>query len=203
MLAVKHRPEQLWLPGLGGDPTDGLFFALLPEPSAARRTTEIADRLRGLHGLKGSPLAADRFHVSLHNLGAYAGPPPEEVVARACAAAASVVAEPFGVLFDRAGSFIGRKAKLPFVLRSDEPLLPLMAFYQTLGEALARHGLGRWVQRSFTPHLTLLYDARYVDTSAVEPVRWTVHEFVLIRSRLGKTVHIPLGRWSLRGGATD
>jgi 2'-5' RNA ligase len=62
---------------------------------------------------------------------------------------------------------------------------------------MTRVGLGRWVVPRFTPHLTLLYDNRYVEGRDVEPIAWSVREFVLIHSVLGKTRHIHLGRWPL------
>lgn len=58
-------------------------------------------------------------------------------------------------------------------------------------------GLGRWVERNFTPHVTLLYDDRSVAPQAIEPIAWTVREFVLVHSLLGRTEHRILGRWSL------
>jgi 2'-5' RNA ligase len=52
---------------------------------------------------------------------------------------------------------------------------------------------------AFTPHVTLLYDRRCIDEQPIEPVGWTVREFALVLSLIGKTQHVPLGRWQLRG----
>ena len=42
-------------------------------------------------------------------------------------------------------------------------------------------------------------DGRPLDAlRPVDPVGWTVREFVLVRSLLGLTMHIPLARWKLR-----
>ena len=62
--------EQFLLPGIDAASlprrvTDGLFFAIKPDPSTSVRIASLAQRLRGEHGLKGKPLATDRFHVSL------------------------------------------------------------------------------------------------------------------------------------------
>jgi 2'-5' RNA ligase len=38
-----------------------------------------------------------------------------------------------------------------------------------------------------------------LEARAVEPIRWTVREFVLVHSLLGQTRHVPLARWSLGG----
>ena len=43
-----------------------------------------------------------------------------------------------------------------------------------------------------------LFDKIRVKPFATEPISWTVCEFVLVHSRLGKTEHIHLGRWPLR-----
>lgn len=195
-------PEQLAFPSLDPAPTDRLFFAIFPDAPAARCTAETAGRLSDQHGLTGRPLAPRRFHVSLHCLGDYAGV-PNDIVAKAREAAANLAATPFGLMFDLAGSFAGQRRKLPLVLRSGDSPLPLIAFQRALGEAMARNGLGRFVSPLYTPHMTLLYDARYVEPRPVEPVGWTVREFVLVRSLLGLTMHIPLARFRLRGAAVE
>lgn len=187
--------EQLSLPGLAVPALDVLFFAILPDRPAADRTATIAEELRRARGLTGRPLGCSRFHISLHGLGAYAGV-PKDVVARAGAAAAAVRAAPFRVALDRVASFAGRRRQLPLVLHRHPFVDPLLALHGSLGAALARAGFRR-VSRPFTPHMTLLYDARQVPPCSVEPVAWTVREFVLIHSRVGLTQHIPLGRWSL------
>ncbi|MNL66559.1 hypothetical protein D3C87_1910460 [compost metagenome] len=53
------------------------------------------------------------------------------------------------------------------------------------------------MDKSFTPHVTMLYDRRLVAEQGIEPVRWTVGGFTLIHSLLGRTEHIPLARWTL------
>jgi 2'-5' RNA ligase len=60
--------------------------------------------------------------------------------------------------------------------------------------ALTRRGMRRLANTNFTPHVTLLYDARDVDEYPIEPIGWTVKEFVLIRSLNG---HEHLVRWPL------
>jgi 2'-5' RNA ligase len=74
----------------------------------------------------------------------------------------------------------------------------LLAFQGVLGEALARSGSHYTPLKRFTPHMTLLYDHRSIDMRPVEPVRWKVREFVLIRSLVGQHKHDCLGRWELK-----
>lgn len=102
--------------------------------------------------------------------------------------------EPFEVAFDRTASFRGRPGNCPFVLIGEQGLRRLQSFRQTLGAAMARRGLRRLANTNFTPHVTLLYDARSVDEYPIEPIGWMVREFVLVRSLNG---HAHLVRWPL------
>jgi 2'-5' RNA ligase len=191
-------PEQSFLPGFEAAPrpTDRLFFAIYPDAAAAAQIARLAQQLRAEHGLQGKPLKPERFHVTLHHLGDYAGL-PQDLVAAACGAAAGVAAAPFDITFDRAASFTSAPRNRPFVLRGDGGLAALVAFQQSLGEALKKTVLGRWTKPGFTPHVTLLYDDRSIPEQAVPPVAWTAHEFVLVHSLIGQTLHVPLARWPL------
>lgn len=177
-------------------PTDRLFFAIFPSADAAARIEQLALHQRRKHGLKGKPLATGRLHVTLHYLGDYAGL-PQGMVAAACEAAATVVASPFQVTFDRAMSFT-RPSNRPFVLRGGEGLAALITFQQTLRTALENAGLdGGKTNTPYTPHMTLLYDDHGVTEQSIDAITWTVHEFVLVRSLIGKAQHLPLARWPL------
>lgn len=192
--------EQLSLTGFDAAPrpTDRLFFAIFPDIAAAARIAQLAQRLRSEHELKGRPLAMERFHVTLHHLGDHAGL-PQDVVAAAGEAASAVAMPSFEVVFDRAMSFSGRPRNRPFVLRGGEGVAALAAFQQALGLAMKKAGLGRWAESQFTPHVTLLYDDHGVTEQVVETISWTAHEFVLVHSLLGQSVHVPLARWPLHG----
>jgi 2'-5' RNA ligase len=48
------------------------------------------------------------------------------------------------------------------------------------------------------PHITLLYDDLSVPKQGIEPIRWSVAEFRLIRSLVGKGEHHEVKRWALR-----
>lgn len=195
-------PEQTPLPGFDPPPalSDSLFFAVLPDAPAALRIVQIAEQLRSAHGLKGKTLRADRFHVTLRHLGNYAGLPPD-VIATAEEVGASVAnAVPaFELAFDRAGSFSSTPRNRPLVLQGGDGLSALVQLQQTLGNALKKTPLGRWVKPGYTPHLTLLYDDRAVPQQQIETVAWTAHELVLVHSLVGLGRHTHLGRWALRG----
>jgi 2'-5' RNA ligase len=176
--------------------TDRLFLAIFPDPATADAIAQQAGALRAAHQLSGRPLAPERFHITLHHLGDHAGV-RRDIVSMAGEAAEAMTRSPFEVTFDRAGSF-HNGGNNPFVLQGAEGLDALKAFQRDLGLAMARAGGGKWVDKAFTPHVTMLYDKRLVAEQAIEPVTWTVGGFVLIHSLLGRTEHVPLARWTLR-----
>ena len=179
-------------------PTDRLFLALFPPPETALEIAELAARVRGAHALRGRPLEAARFHITLNHLGDYAGLPPDIVrQASTAAAEAATATQPFVVSFDRAESFASMPRNRPLVLRGGEGLSALMAFHQVLGMALKKNNLGQWAKAAYTPHVTLLYDDSLLGSTPVAPVAWTAGEVVLVHSLLGETRHAHLGRWPL------
>lgn len=180
--------------GLGSDiPTERLFFAVLPDAAMAARIAELAEGLREEHGLTGHPLARERLHITLHHLGDYAGLPPS-LLAKVQQAASRVRMPEFEVCFDQVGSFAGNRQN-PFVLRSDHGTELLHGLHQELARCL--QGVGGKPDPRFTPHMTLLYDKRRMPIQPVQPLRWFVREFVLIRSFLGQTRYQLEGRWPL------
>lgn len=68
--------------------------------------------------------------------------------------------------------------------------------------AMTGAGLNRWVDRHFTPHMTLSYDRRIIEERVVETVSWPVNDLVLVYSLRGRgpgrNEHIHLARWRLR-----
>jgi 2'-5' RNA ligase len=191
--------KQLSLMGFeDAQPTDRLFFAIFPDANSAARIARLAEGLRDSHGLRGKPLASDRFHITLHHLGDHVGL-PQSIVAAACEAGANVTMPQFDVAFDQVGGFARGTGNRPFVLQGGDGLAALALFQRVLGTAMMKAGLKRWTETSFTPHVTLLYDDQEVARYSVETIGWTVKEFVLVQSLLGQTRHIPLARWQLRG----
>lgn len=168
-----------------------LFLAILPEPAAAERIHRLACVLKRAHRFDGQPIAADRLHVSLFSLTGLS----DHQVCAACEAATDFRNEPFEVSFDRTVSFRGGPGNRPFVLVGDKGLCRLQSFRRMLAAALMRRGVRRAASTNFTPHVTLLYDGRSADEYPVEPVVWTVAEFVLVHSLKG---HRHIARWRLR-----
>lgn len=192
---------QLSLPGFEAIPqvpAHRLFLAIKPDSATAEHIGRLVEQLRPAVGFKGKALHAHRLHVTLYHLGDFVQPPPEDLIARIRGAAEALVMPPFSVTFDRVVSLHGRRDKRPFVLVGSDEVAPLMAFQSALGEALQEAGVPL-PGGQFKPHVTLLYDRGGFASKPVEPVTWTVREFMLIHSWLGKTRYDELGRWSLTG----
>jgi RNA 2',3'-cyclic 3'-phosphodiesterase len=198
-------PEQFVLPGLEATPArrpverHNLFFAIVPDSDTALRIERLAQRLRLEHGLKGNLLPTAHFHVTLHFIGRH-DKFFERVASWAQATASTVSMPAFDVEFDHVGSFQRKARERPVVLlgSSGGGVAVLKEFQSVLGKTLASAGF-ELNPSSFTPHLTLLYDRQEFVERTIEPVRWTVREFVLVDSRVGKTQHVQLARWPLTG----
>jgi 2'-5' RNA ligase len=169
-----------------------LFLAVSPDDGTAARICRLADTLRRARNLQGALTQSHRLHITLFFLGGW----DKRIVRMACAAAAEITTSPFEVSFDRTASFRGRPGDHAFVLLGDNGLSQLMSFRQMLGAAMTRNGLRQFAKPDCTPHVTLLYDRRRIEEQPIEPVSWTVREFVLIYSNNG---HVHLARWPLRG----
>jgi 2'-5' RNA ligase len=169
-----------------------------------RPTAPIADRIasgaryeRSVRGLDGVPIDPERLHITLFCLGQYDGGLPPHIVARAKVAAAMIAASPFDVTFDRLLSFYHPSGKRPLVLCGGDGLASLQAFRQSLAMSLADASLKQFVTPRITPHVTLLRDRRNVEERAIQPISWTVRDFALVDSLIGKSRYIQLGRWTL------
>jgi 2'-5' RNA ligase len=171
-----------------------LFLAIIPDAETAARIHRLAGVLKRAHQFSGKLIEPARLHVSLFFFGGLS----EQDIRSACAAASDVQIAPFEVSFDRTASFRGKRGSRPFVLVGDNGLQQLVLFRRMLGEAMLLRGLRRVASTNFMPHVTLLYDARSVEEYPVEPIAWTVNEFVLIRSLRG---HECLARWPLEARA--
>lgn len=186
---------QMGLPGFDPPtPTDRLMFLLYPDAQTAEQIAREARRLKEALGLRGQPLLTDRFHITLHHLGDYVGL-PNDMVVKGKEAGAALKTAPFEVTFDQAVSFANRPGNNPFTLQGGEGVQDLIGFQKALGEKMVLQKLKP--DKSFTPHITLLYDGQVVPAQAIAPIRWTVDRFVLVQSKLGQTQHIVLGEWLL------
>lgn len=174
-----------------------LFFALLLRASDQQTLAAFANEHRRSEGLTGTPTPGHRFHLSLHAIGNYSRLPDR--VTRACGvAAASVHASAFAVAFDRTMTFATGHDTKPFVLCASDGMMALESLHNQLGQALWRVGLGKHVERRFTPHITLLYDERCAPERLVSPLIFRFDSFVLIHSLVHPSKHVHVARWPLR-----
>ena len=178
-------------------PTDRLFFAIFPDAPAREAIAQLAQAIGEQHGLRGNSVRSDRLHVTLHHLGDYAEL-PARLVEEAISAGGRVIAAPFNVEFDHVASFATRAEKKPLVLLGKEGDSPLQRVRKRLGTALIEAGQGKHVTRDFTPHVTLRYERVLLPAQDVAPIAWTVREFALVHSLLGKTEHRILQQWKLQ-----
>ena len=193
-MAAKSRPRRKF----GATQKDRIFFACVPDADTAARIYALAETIKAARNFEGVQIRPEHLHVTLFHLGDWNGL-PADIVALGQQAAAQVATSPFDVTFSRTESFRNRTGIYPFVLTGDKDAAAWRPLHTALGEALKRVGLGGATRGDFTPHVTLLRDGLRVPASPIVPISWTVREFVLIHSLLGKTTHIHLARWPLRG----
>jgi RNA 2',3'-cyclic 3'-phosphodiesterase len=171
-----------------------LFLAVVPGTDVAERIYRLASVVKRARRFDGDLIPTDRLHVTMFFLDDGRGV-REYVVRMACEAAQGARMSSFEVSFDRIASFRGRPGHHPFVLLGGDGLGRLKLLRQMLGAQMARNGLKHLVNSDFNPHVTLLYAERKVEEQPIEPILWTVNEFVLIHSLHG---HAHLARWPLR-----
>ena len=170
-----------------------LFFALYPDAETVERLERLFDDLRKRFGLKGS--AVQNFHMTLFQPGPQSRLTRDEVAA-ALEAGDRLRAVPFEVRLDEVATLPNARPKPPIVLRARDGLPAWLHFQRQLGRAAVEAGAVRTMPR-YAPHLTLAYDKHRLGPIEVEPIRWTVRSFALVRSHAGEGVHEPLRRWDL------
>jgi len=176
-------------------PTDRVFIGAFPDAGISRDIADLGWHLRDVHGLTGRPLKARHVHSTLwHIYDGFFAPPPE-LIDGVTRRLASVEMPAFRVSFNRAMSFRNGA----FVLCGDDGVAGLEMLHEQLKSALIVERMAL-VASSFTPHVTLLRDRRFVPAhEIIPPIEWEVTEVVLVHSLLGRTTHrhrarVPLTR---------
>ncbi|QND52138.1 2'-5' RNA ligase family protein [Phyllobacterium sp. 628] len=174
---------------------DRMFFGLMTGSSISDRVSTRRTQLVSALNLDARGyISEDRFHVSLLWVSDRERLRSQEVLAARLAGNA-VAMTPFELTFDRARSFPGGKRNhCPFVLLGEGD--GVRQLYQRLGSAMIANGL-RTRMGDYCPHLTLLYDQRFVTQQEIEPIRFKVNEFFLIHSKRGLSEYEILDRWTL------
>ena len=158
-----------------------MLYIMIKPPSDALR--QVCAR-RAAYGLDDS-YPADRLHCTMVRLGDEANW-SGAALAQLKALLGSLTAEPFTVTLDLiAGN----------LLRSAKGIPSASLFHRTLRRRVAMCGV-RLPEHDFWLHLSLAYrGAAIAAARKIEPIRWTVDEFLLIRSHKG---HELLDSWPLR-----
>jgi RNA 2',3'-cyclic 3'-phosphodiesterase len=184
---------------LSGSPRSGApFFALVPDASAASSLAEIGRKLRLEHGLTGKLLAPEQLHLPLIGLGAHHADPAPGLIDLAMQAAAAISMSSFDVVLDRARSLAGLRR--PLVLCGDEGVRGARVLQLAIEIAMHELGIGA-AGRRYMPQVTVLDGWRGIEEEAIQPVRWTATEFVLLRSLRRRREPGVLGRWALGKGS--
>jgi 2'-5' RNA ligase len=172
---------------------------LLPDSRTAVRIDGFRRRFFRANGLDGSPVRAERLHLTLHHIGDFGRLRPKFLFA-ADRAAGAVSKSRFEVTFRFITSFEPapkrggvRRRPLVMIGASD----PLIALHNELGRAMEANGL-RALQ-TFMPHMTLSYGPQQILWQPIEPIRFVATEFVLIHSELWLSRYNLVGRWPLTG----
>jgi 2'-5' RNA ligase len=183
--------------------TERLFFAIRPDAATAQRIEALTQALRQAHGLGGRSLGTDRFHVTLHLIGDFAGAVPPHVVQGAIDAARPVAAHTalFRIGFDQVASFTRKRRNMPLVLLGGDGVGGVARLQAVLVAALiaAQLAPAQAAQAGYTPHLTLLYDDLPMAPRPIDAIIWKANELLLVRSLLGQSRHEVLARLPLRG----
>lgn len=152
-----------------------LFFALWPGEEPRAGLARWSRELRTLCG--GRTVPAQRFHMTL----AFLGPVDAERIAAVEHAAGEVAARAISLVLDQPGYW--KHNRIVWAGASAVPP-QLEELVLELRNALARSRIG-FDPKPFASHVTLLREAREPRTMPeLEPIRWEVDGFALLRSQL-------------------
>src|SRR5262245_11561929 len=152
-----------------------LFFALWPDEGVR---AQLAGWARALHAVCGGrPTRTENLHMTL----AFLGSIETERIAVVERAAGEVAPRAGVLVLDRPGFW--KRSRIVLAGASAVPAA-LSELVLDLRSALARHGV-EFDPKEFASHVTLLRDAREPRAMpALEPIRWNLNGFALVRSQL-------------------
>jgi 2'-5' RNA ligase len=163
-----------------------LFCAIQPPAEATSHALDIRNSLCRDDGLRGTAVAGSRLHATLHPFGHFDAL-QKDYIDLLCRLLSTVEQKPFLVTFDLVKSYAS------LVLVPSVKNEALKALSRAIGRAVDFKG--NW---TFSPHITLLYTQQKIADRRIDPISWTVNEFVLIDSIQGETTHNLIKRFPLR-----
>jgi 2'-5' RNA ligase len=150
-----------------------MFFALWPEPAAARALARVGESLAELAGGRAQPV--EKIHLTL----AFLGSLDEERTGSAVLAAALVRAREVAMTIDVVGSF--RRSKVGWAAPS-APVEALSRLQSRLADRLRERGF-TLEDRAFTPHITLVRKlGRPVPRAPMPAIEWRSRALTLVES---------------------
>lgn len=164
-------------------PRNPLYIMAKPPPEIAAQIWALPrnDPSRGTELLHVTLLSLyDLHHVS------------QDWLPRTKAALDSFVASAFPLAFDRIEN---RKA---VTLRTRDPLAEARMFQKALLSHLLHAKAPIMDGTTPEPHVTINYRGDRLGSQKMPIIGWTVEEFLLTESIVGKTTHVQHGRWPLR-----
>jgi len=173
-----------------------LFFALWPDDDVRERIVSASQHLKKRHAPRGRWIKPHRYHLTLRFLGEHSTL-PDPLIAACRAAGNAVRAPPFSFSLDAAGSFPNRK--IPWWLGCHAMPDTLDALWSALAQSLDANGIAPDEPVPRVAHVTVLRDADgRLAPERIEPIDWTVRDFVLVDSALGaEPGYTILQRWPL------
>jgi 2'-5' RNA ligase len=82
---------------------------------------------------------------------------------------------------------------------ADDGLVGARILHEHIHQALAGAGLLPAAEPNIEPHLTLLRTRAETPLKFIDPMKWTVREFLLLDSVQGTGRQVVLARWPLTG----
>lgn len=183
----------------GGFALNRLFFALWPAAAVRDAIAQAARDLRVRMPSGGRAVDPERYHLNLAFLGNSVSDSQQAALLQA---AASLRTPQFDLRLDTAGSF--RKPQGPWWLGSSQPPETLQALHDRLRDLALGCDIAMDRGR-FIPHVTIARQAQgSLPLTRVQPIDWTVCEFMLVRSLLDAQApaYEILGRWWLEDTAS-
>lgn len=180
-------------PGGRAEPaaSDRLFLGVFPEAKAQLTIVDVANAYLRAQAMRATPQHSSRLHVTVHHLGDYAELLPETVEA-ALAAMAQIQSPRWTMVLDRLTGFPGQPRHYPIVLNCASRGAHVL--WRESRSLLEAAGFSRWLERSYSPHMTLFHADRLPPAPIpIQPILWPVREVVLVHSLMGKGTYRVLG----------
>jgi RNA 2',3'-cyclic 3'-phosphodiesterase len=165
-----------------------LFFALQPDPAARAALSALASDIARACG--GRPVPPAKIHLTL----LFLGDVEAAGIDRVCTVARGLVADAFGLVVDRVGSFARQSVAwvAPAIIPPE-----LMNLQDALSSRLREAGFAL-EERRFEPHITMARRiAQPVSAAQTSAIKWEAGEFVLVESDLASGGYRDLARWPI------